>query len=160
MVKRNHSYNIDEVVEATGGYLLKCKVAGTTSSDPIVIGGAELVDGTVTWQVIEDSDMPSDVYIIDTSSVVNGLYNVLYDGYLTLMDKLSSGASSAIWRNSNNSWLGGCNLFSVSNSALGNYSISTISVKQGQNIFIYPMSSDFQLRFIYSIKSAKKLGLL
>lgn len=39
MVKRNHSYNIGEVVEATGGYLLKCKVAGTTSSDPIVIGG-------------------------------------------------------------------------------------------------------------------------
>lgn len=64
MVKRNHSYNIGEVVEATGGYLLKCKVAGTTSSDPIVIGGgAELVDGTVTWQVIEDSDMPSGVYI-------------------------------------------------------------------------------------------------
>lgn len=38
-VKRNYAYNIDEVVEATGGYLLKCKVAGTTDSNPIVIGG-------------------------------------------------------------------------------------------------------------------------
>ena len=114
MVKRNHSYNINEVVEATGGYLLKCKVAGTTSSDLIVIGGgAELVDGTVTWQVIDDSDMPSDVFIVDTLSVVDGLYNVPYDGYITLLDKLSSGSSSAVLRNSNNSWLGGCNSFPV-----------------------------------------------
>ena len=41
LVKRNHSYNINEVVEATGGYLLKCKVAGTTNSNPIVIGGGQ-----------------------------------------------------------------------------------------------------------------------
>jgi len=104
--------------------------------------------------------MPSDIFLMETSSVVDGLYNVPYDGYVTLLGKLS-GASGATLRNSNNSWLGGCNFFSVNNSELGNYSINTISVKQGQNICVYPpMLSDFQLRFIPSIKSAKKLGLL
>ena len=102
--------------------------------------------------------MPSDVFIVDTSSVVNGLYNVPYDGYITLIDKLSSGSSSAVLRNSNNSWLGGCNSFPVV--TWNNFSISTISVKRGQNVYITPIGSDFQLRFIYSVKSAKKLGLL
>jgi hypothetical protein len=154
LVKRNHSYNINEVVEATGGYLLKCKVAGTTSSDPIIVGGAELVDGTVTWQVIEDSDMPSDVMItipIPTTAV--DYYIAPEDGwicghshsnYIVLMNLTKNSLATIIH--------------------CSNYEAIYLPCNAGDRIQIEsdkPSGGAFLgIFFSYSIKSAKKLGLL
>ena len=37
MVKRNHSYSVGDIEYTANDYILKCKTAGTTALDPLVI---------------------------------------------------------------------------------------------------------------------------
>lgn len=50
-LERNTAYEIDDIVYTYNGTKLLCTVAGTTSTNPFVLSGTTIVDGTVTWEV-------------------------------------------------------------------------------------------------------------
>lgn len=170
MLKRNFNYNVGNIDYNLDGTRLVCKVAGTTSSDPIVIGGgAELVDGTVTWQVIDDSDMPSEIYetIPYTSSSTTSWSTINYkpvaDGYLYLSVATYGTdieGTITLWSDAvdvRNFMSQTC----VSGGDRREMGITMcVAGDRSCRIGSINCNSVAACRFIYSIKSAKKLGLL
>lgn len=56
LVKRNTVYSLNDIVNTKYGTKLKCTTAGTTSTDPLILDGTSpITDGTVVWEVQEES---------------------------------------------------------------------------------------------------------
>ena len=57
MLKRNYAYNKGDIEYSVSGVRLTCKVAGTTSTEDLVIppNVNEVTDGTVVWSLIDIS---------------------------------------------------------------------------------------------------------
>ena len=81
-LERNTAYQLDDIVYTYSGVKLKCSVAGTTSTNPFVLSGTTIVDGTVTWEV-QSTELP-----IATQNVLGGIkvgsnLSITYDGVLS-----------------------------------------------------------------------------
>lgn len=56
LIRRNTVYSLNDIVNTTFGIKLKCTTAGTTSTDPLILDGTSpITDGTVVWEVQEES---------------------------------------------------------------------------------------------------------
>lgn len=57
MLKRNYAYNKGDIEYSVSGIRLTCKVAGTTSTEDLIIppNVSEVTDGTVVWSLIDIS---------------------------------------------------------------------------------------------------------
>lgn len=53
MLKRNTVYNKGAIEYTQDGIRLKCSVAGTTGSTDIVVDQPIIIDGTVTWKLVD-----------------------------------------------------------------------------------------------------------
>lgn len=57
MLKRNYAYNKGDIEYSVSGIRFTCKVAGTTSTEDLIIplNVSEVTDGTVVWSLIDVS---------------------------------------------------------------------------------------------------------
>lgn len=81
-LERNTAYQLDDIVYTYSGVKLKCSVAGTTSTNPFVLSGTTIIDGTVTWEV-QSTELP-----IATQNVLGGIkvgsnLSITQDGVLS-----------------------------------------------------------------------------
>lgn len=54
LIKRNTVYSVNDIVNTKYGIKLKCTIAGTTSTAPLILDGTSpITDGTVVWEVQE-----------------------------------------------------------------------------------------------------------
>lgn len=82
-LERNTAYQLDDIVYTYSGIKLKCSVAGTTSTNPFVLSGTTIIDGTVTWEV-QSTELP-----IATENILGGIkvgsnLSITQDGVLSI----------------------------------------------------------------------------
>lgn len=166
MVKRNFNYNVGNIDYNLDGTRLVCKVAGKTGTDPLTIPSeaTEVVDGTVTWSLLDDSivemSAPSSVYLTQSYSNVSAWTENTYiapsDGYINVRTTASSISGTAIIAVSGPT-IRQSNLVNSSSNCYTYMPVvggQTITISRGKahtNLIVY---------FFYSIASAKGLGLI
>lgn len=132
--------------------------------------GGAITDGTVEWELIKDSDMPSTVYETiaytpsTSSSWVIEEYVPPADGYLSISVYAPSGVTNAMVQlhTSKDNISGRYRLDSVCVNNSARWFGTTIAVSGGSLCSIdtvEPLSVG-RCSFIYSINSAKELGLI
>lgn len=112
------------------------------------MGGGAITDGTCEWEVMSDSDLPSNVH--ETLVVPSGGHiTINNDGYIRAI--ADAGNHLIIQNNST--------LLYFEVAPQSELSKGFVPVKHGDSVYL----SEDQVRavnFVYSVKSAKELGLL
>lgn len=170
MLKRNFNYNVGNIDYNLDGTRLVCKVAGTTGTDPLTMPSeaTEVVDGTVTWSLLDgggadsiaNMSAPSSVYLTQSypnvSAWTENTYIAPSDGYINVRTLASSISGTAIIAVSGPT-IRQSNLVNSSSNCYTYMPVvggQTITISRGKahtNLIVY---------FFYSIDSAKKLGLI
>lgn len=81
-LERNTAYEIDDIVYTYNGTKLLCTVAGTTSTNPFVLSGTTIVDGTVTWTVQSTGGGSSDIVESSYNDTTGSWYRVYTNGWV------------------------------------------------------------------------------
>lgn len=84
LIKRNTAYSLNDIVNTTFGTKLKCTTAGTTSTDPLILDGTSpITDGTVVWEIQEESGSASFTTLCtcQQSQISSGTTLTLSDDY-------------------------------------------------------------------------------
>lgn len=173
MLKRNFNYNVGNIDYNLDGTRLVCKVAGTTGTDPLTIPSEaiEVIDGTVTWSLLDDGgadliaemSAPSSVVIVVDSALspTAKFYTVSANGYIVISASALSAPNTLYVR-------AFCNVrkygIFLSFSGADNQMSSIMPVNKGDIIEYDSSSSSYfkfaHIKFIYSVASAKELGLI